>query len=561
MKIHLIRKLATVALLIGIIFSTQAQDWSSMNMVINSNHGNNNCHRVDRNYNFSYSIQLPPPTSVTNSCGGEDTEEYTLVPFGGNDPVVVFDANGQNSLYEVFQRKSSIDKGSSLNNIFTARYDDAWRATKMSFTLVAHVRYLEKRTCENSAGQTVTDVLTDRVFARYVTVDFTIGRYFEAPSSVIINGLPRNVINVDPTRGCSSYTLTAPSVNHVDEYRWILPDASWLISGTASLNTRTITIQPSHSGVNLGDIQLEVIQECDGPRAKRTTIPVRGSIPSISLIEPVACPSNYITEASLPQLSPGVSANWQVDGSRIQIISTQNNTVRFRARGNYQTTTTIRATIQSACGSTTTASKTIWLGKPRQPTTNPSGYPTIPVALNSFVNLLVDNGNPLEAASYQWWTTSNGIRMQPSGSFCKIWGDVTGHHNYYVTRNNVCGASIAGGGAVRVGRALGGGPGGGGGVFSGPRNSSLSDLNPEARITRLMLTPNPANDVVNLTFQDDAGDLIDWAGMQAALLDVSGRQIATIQSATYDISNLAAGVYFIQIDTPRGKLVEKLIVQ
>ena len=70
------------------------------------------------------------------------------------------------------------------------------------------------------------------------------------------------------------------------------------------------------------------------------------------------------------------------------------------------------------------------------------------------------------------------------------------------------------------------------------------------------ITPNPATDIVTVS----AG-----AMHQAAIIDLNGRTVTTAPmtdgSATFDVSTLARGAYFVRITGDQATIVRKLIVR
>ena len=69
--------------------------------------------------------------------------------------------------------------------------------------------------------------------------------------------------------------------------------------------------------------------------------------------------------------------------------------------------------------------------------------------------------------------------------------------------------------------------------------------------------PNPANDILNIDFEDDFNDSIDILDLSGKII-ISNNQRAknTIQ---FDISSLAQGIYFVKLKTDKGGHVSKFI--
>ncbi|MCB0640808.1 MAG: PKD domain-containing protein, partial [Phaeodactylibacter sp.] len=91
--------------------------------------------------------------------------------------------------------------------------------------------------------------------------------------------------------------------------------------------------------------------------------------------------------------------------------------------------------------------------------------------------------------------------------------------------------------------------------------NGLRDLDPSVLTT---LLPNPTHGQTTLQIEGlQAGDV------QLQLMDVVGRSLSVVESQnvsgifqhTFDLKNHAAGLYFIQVQTPQGNRVLKLVVQ
>ena len=69
----------------------------------------------------------------------------------------------------------------------------------------------------------------------------------------------------------------------------------------------------------------------------------------------------------------------------------------------------------------------------------------------------------------------------------------------------------------------------------------------------LRIYPNPANNQLFVQSEE--------AISQIRILNVEGRIMQTAQTSVLDISGLAKGIYFIQIETSKGKYTQKFIKQ
>jgi hypothetical protein len=79
----------------------------------------------------------------------------------------------------------------------------------------------------------------------------------------------------------------------------------------------------------------------------------------------------------------------------------------------------------------------------------------------------------------------------------------------------------------------------------------------------LTIFPNPANETVNVSFDQNTNDLI-----QIELIDATGRVIAQNQSieigannVSFDVTNLSSGFYTVRLSNANGTENQKLMIQ
>lgn len=536
--------------------SSFSQDFNLVSFSINSAHGNTNCHAVDKQYNFSYSITLPADETVILNSTERVVKSYSVVTTLGYGTVIdaLRDAMKHNGSFSLL-RKNSLEFGLNLSGSFNVRYTEAWREPNITLRIGTTIQYTEKHYINGTISTSLSYSLRRELTEQFT---FPLAPYLSKPT-IMVDGSTATKIVLNPLDGCKTYTLNSPMVGGANRYRWVVSPASMLVSGTASLTTRTIQINPSSDNAS---VRLEVMQDCDGTRTKSTTLSFEKSreLPRITKSRSTVCHNGGTTELSIPALEPGVSANWSYDGSKVQLVSGQGtNRIRIRARGNYRRTTRVRVTVNSPCGSVTSNNIELWLGAPSTPSLDPSGYPTIVIHPQSFRNFNITNYNSLqEVNNYNWWVSPNRLNMQATGTFCRIWGSQTGTYNYYVTRSNTCGTSYSAGGAINV-TSSGGNNGGGG--FGNPRSTNIPQFDATNQISKLAIYPNPAKNIVSLDFLDEEGTALNLEMIEAELLDLSGKLIQSINRKTFDISNLNSGVYLIKINTGERIISQKLVVE
>ena len=113
--------------------------------------------------------------------------------------------------------------------------------------------------------------------------------------------------------------------------------------------------------------------------------------------------------------------------------------------------------------------KDIWVGIPAQPTTNPTGYPTVQMSLGQLKTIYAASGPG--ATNYSWNATGSITRVSsPSGPQMTVEATSLGSGQFYCYGENICGtSSSSGGGAVYVSN------GGGGGLLAIP-NPAYTDI-------------------------------------------------------------------------------------
>ena len=140
-----------------------------------------------------------------------------------------------------------------------------------------------------------------------------------------------------------------------------------------------------------------------------------------------------------------------------------------------------------------------------------------------------------------------------------------------------CGSGGGGGGGYYGGGGGSAGPGGGGSSYTDPSATAIvhtkgyqygngfvkiTYLNPSGIVSYsvlpdLNLFPNPFNDILRITTGDDTFRgkmiLLNSIGEEIFITDLSGAEM------TVDLSDIAAGIYFIRIMTTSGIVTKKLI--
>lgn len=597
--------------LINCLFSytINAQHWNATVLSITSAHGNNSCHNPDKTYNFQFNITLPPDVS---SVAAGQAIRYRIPPVN-NPPYTtsIRELNGYHSIGIPNTARTAFEPfGTDNMGSFTIRYDELWMAETIELELETTVEYIRVRLIKETTPEGETVVVREEVIERRrrtfrQTFSFELGDYLEQPTPILVNGAPSTGLNLDVLRDCGTYTLSSRLSDGADAHEWVLPDPSWLVSSPASLNSATIQIRPDFDliaaeDIDLSDIEFRALQYCDGTRVKKSKLPAKIIVPDIQATKGQLCALNS-TQLTIPSFPPETSVYWEFNGQKIEALSGQStSSVELRAKGNLQEYSTVNLMITTGCG-VFIVPQAFWLGTPLQPLTNPTGFPTVNIPYQSFQNFQITNHDPGQSDHGYTWTLApafNGLTMQLYNNTrsCRIWANQAGNYNYYVKRQNDCGWSANGGGAIRIINPQTGG--GGGGIIIGggtgiigelmintddpskisavdylteemvgeethANRLAISNTNTSAvrSITSLRAYPNPARDIVKLQVFDDLGKLIDLTTAQVQVLDINGKQIIQTTGQSINVSALAAGVYSIQVQVDSKMVSTKLIVQ
>jgi len=537
---------------------TYGQDWNAVNLMVTSANGTT-CHKTGKAYNFNFNITLPPNTT-TNISGAVIKENYTIVSDATGVGTIVSDVNDKKSIYRGTRRVDRLNFRAAANGMVEVAYEDSWNENNISLGLYVLVRYVRTRKTDDDPQS----IEADELMPLYEIFNFTLQPTLPKPQNIIIDGIASVRMDVDAVNGCKTYILTAPPVEGANRYHWALSDPAWLVSPSASLNSSSIEIQPTWTigANNIGSIRLEAIQDCDGEHRSSLTIPVEIKKPEIAANKPALCYNQGETTLSISSLlNPQTTFSWTVDLTKVNIISGQGTaSVRLSSKGDFRVYTTVTLTINTPCGSSS-VDKRLWIGKPSQPITSPSGHPTVNISYQGFKNFQITNHNSTEGITgYNWWVSPNRLTVQPynDGSSCRIWADNTGNYGYFVTRSNVCGASDIGGGAIRISNGNTGG-GNGGGI--NPERLEIPQFDENSSATQVSIYPNPAVDVVTINIMDITGGKLYLKEVTISILDLTGKELKRTNNTQINVAEFSSGAYIVKAEVGEKVLSKKLIIR
>ena len=280
------------------------------------------------------------------------------------------------------------------------------------------------------------------------SADFPISRTVATPSAItgndgkdyVVCGVTEPItFQVTPVQGATSYIWTKP--------------AGW---GGAS-TTASITLTPN--GTNAGTI---TVKAKSGPYVSAPSSRSL-SLEIVDLDNPpiISGPSTLCTSNQTYTVNNPASATvtWSVSPANLFAVDAGSGSSFTTRADNYwvKGVGTIMTTLNSNCGNSFTKTKTVWVGKPDQPVTDPSGYPTVQMNLGELLAIRVTSA-PGNVYQYNWDVTGSIQQISGGGSQIVVEAVGTGFGNYKVQTQNDCGLSTYGGGSVNVSS-------GGGGLF------------------------------------------------------------------------------------------------
>ena len=257
-----------------------------------------------------------------------------------------------------------------------------------------------------------------------------------------------------------------------------------------------------------------------------------------------------VTGKTLKVIPEGITRTWSIPSTSSRYFSIEgsntNSSVYVKALMN-GVNGEIRINVTDNC-ETRTKVENRWVGKPAIPKTNPTGYPTISMQLDTYFNVWITEMKGASTSMSPVWTASGSLEIDhttPNG--CTYHAYTTGTGNFYVKTRNICGYSPSGGGTVSVYSGSGGG-GGGGGL---PRPLSVS--------------PNPANDYIEAYIKDlTEEEQLDNEKLHIKIVNSNSIPVynETTQQKKFQIntSSFPEGVYYLLVQYKNQKYSTTILI-
>lgn len=338
-----------------------------------------------------------------------------------------------------------------------------------------------------------------------------------------------------PSKLCPTNTgvYSVTPVARATNYTWSVPAGVSIVSGqgTASIN---VSVSASYTG---GTISLTASNVCGTSPARTKAIALNLPITPSAITgrKDGVCNTNAVTYTISP-VANATSYTWTVSGGTI--VSGQGTTT---ISVNFSTFTSGSVTVRSVngCGNSSIRSLSV-TGTPARPgeitgSSAPCANTTVPYAVATV------NG----ASLYTWSTTANGAVATGQGTknVTVSWGSAASNQAVRVTASNSCGSSTT--------RAL-----------TGITVSSC--LREQLSMgTELMAWPNPASDVLNLSFeapgQDYRINMIDATGR--VVWSQEGKPVTGINTLEVPVSSYASGMYIVLVESGSARGVTRISIR
>jgi len=258
--------------------------------------------------------------------------------------------------------------------------------------------------------------------------------------------------------------------------------------------------------------------------------PIYTEIVTSSFVSGTYLDCNNPVSYTLNNLAQGGSSTWIIKQSGYTKASGSGTSASANNLNNGSAYA--KFTVSFPCGlNSLTFQKDFWFGIPSQPSTNPSGYPTVQMTLNQIMPISASSGG---ASSYVWSATGSITKLSSHSNVMTVEATSLGNGNFYCNGVNNCGTSSTGGGSVYV--SYGGG-----------------QLGP------FIVYPNPSKDYIHLEIDETqtkvASDILDLLLKEFKTLRIIDKhgEIKLVEKYNgekykkMDISNLDQGVYSIQL--------------
>ena len=508
----------------------------------------------------------PPTGSYTLSTNSAGADSYNWYLGTGINGVTFLSANGSNTMDVQFgttSNSSYIIRVEATNACGTSSYRPVLirRATSVPSAVSGL-----KTACASTSDTyiaTAVDGATEYVWSisgdasvtgntNSVTVNFgptwtggtlcvasKVGCFTSATKCMAIttSATPLSTVLGGTFKACpnGSLNFNVTATPGVATYNWTVPTNASINSGQG---TNTITVDFNSSYNNTGNICMTATSICGvvAPTKCKSVSPGLPAVPA-TITGGTNGLCNQTEPFSTPIMAGVTSYNWTAPGT---VNGNGNNavTIDFGAL----TTGQVCVSASNACGTSNTRCTAI-KGAPNTPasiTATPNTW--CPNTAGVEFNANIANVTGAYTLSWTYPETSANYVSGGGNSSSLTLDWTTGNGAVMLTASNACGSGTK---VFNV-------------VLDNCREAGIDATQ------QFEVYPNPANDLVNISYQSDAKELI-----KVSLMDYSGKlvYIQNIQAGSgmnnysLDVSKFAPGVYMLNIQSINGNMQRKLIKQ
>ncbi|MEZ4829094.1 MAG: T9SS type A sorting domain-containing protein [Bacteroidia bacterium] len=234
---------------------------------------------------------------------------------------------------------------------------------------------------------------------------------------------------------------------------------------------------------------------------------------------------------------PGAVISWQATPASLFATASGNSATAILSPANSlvsgQGTLTFHMGMGNGCNDVV-FTRTIWVGKPGMPVTNPLGNPPISIGLGALQTVTITSAPGALYTSGVWWANGSITANPPAAGQAGVFEATSlGTGNFFVQTSNSCGVSPTAGGAMNV-------TSGGGGMYR--------------------IAPNPAREEITVELPDSAPEVT----RKILVSGLSGKVLLEIRSVERRIKiplkALQPGIYLLQVLDAETVFTSKIAV-
>lgn len=333
-------------------------------------------------------------------------------------------------------------------------------------------------------------------------------------------------------------TYSVAAVNRATNYIWTVPTGMTITSG-AGTNVITVTVSAGYAG---GNVTVRAANICGNSPVRTRTVSL--NMPNTPGL--ISGPANGICAStgvvySIASIANATSYNWTVPAGATIASGLGTNSISVDFGGGF-TSGQVTVVSVNACGTSSVRSFSV------------SGTPARPGVISGVFSPACGGQSYTYGVATVAGTTSYNWVVTPGGSVSFPFPLTANGKDAQVTWT--LGAPATQGVSVSASNACG---------TSSTRTASVT-VNTCVRIADAIqaeVYPNPANELVNVTFNAAADEKYSVMIMDAAGRVVAQESIVTVDGVNkmeVEVANLASGLYSLVLQSANGQMIHKLLV-